>query len=425
MGNSRENYGARSSQVLLRLTPSFNQGELFMRTIGLSMVSVGAIGALTLAALPAHAQYVPIPITNGNFAITNAGAGLTYSTLPTFLSPAGTINITAASTAGSIIQSPTPITTNTPVGFATFAGGYTGSLNLNDGRTTTFTGASVSLRGTATVTGTPNITLPNGVNFYNLLLPVGATFTYTAQSGALHIPANSPGLSSYSTPQFTIPVSGGSFTLTESPGTSNATITINSLLSPLGTTNLTFSSPNLSRGTAGFPFAFYPTPTLTTNLGGMADGTVALNDGKTASVANRLVHLQATTQVVTLPPGQYIQGARLLATPVTIQGTITGGSISVPESAVTMPPAPVQPQPVVTLPTPVVVQPVPQPTPQPKQQEFALGFATNLNLGGEPEEYLRVVELEPVPVAPEDLPEVEQSSLAYSRLHPVVNAYSR
>lgn len=388
----------------------------------LPLVSLLSLAALSLVTIPAQAQFVSIPITNGNFAITKSGAGATtYTTLPTFLSPVGTINITTAGAGIGYVQSATPITTNTLVGF-TDSGSYGGSLNLNDGRTTPFAGAGVSLRGTATVTGAPNITLPNGIGFFPLTvhLPLGSTLTYTAQSGALHIPANSSGLSSYPTPQFTIPVSGGSFTLTEPTGTGNASVTINALLTPLGTTNLTISSPNLSNGTSGLPLAFYPTPPLTVNLGGIANGTIALSDGRTATVTNRLVHLQASTQVVTLPPGNYIQGAQLLTSPVTIQGTITGGSISVPETAVTPLPAPAQP----TVQPPEQV-PTARTAPQPKPQEYALGFAQTINLGGDPDVSLRGLELDEVPVQPQELPEVEQSSLAFSRLHPAVNAYRR
>ena len=130
---------------------------------------------------------------------------------------------------------------------------------------------------------------------------------------------------------------------------------------------------------------------------------------------------------MTLPTGNYVQGASLLTAPVTIAGTITGGSISVPQSAVAFPPVPVQPPvqpPVVQLPVvqPPVVQP---PVVQSPKQEFVLGFAQTVNLGGEPTEYLKLVEVEQVPVYPEDLPEVEASPLAYSRIHPGVNAYNR
>ena len=224
------------------------------------------MSALTFATLPAQAQFVSIPVTNGNFVITNTGMGTVYSTLPTFLSPAGTLTITGANAGSSgYYQSPTPVTINTPVGFAD-TGSYVGSATLNDGRTATFTNAGASLRGTATVTGG---TLPSAGGFFNNLgaLPIGASFTYTAQSGAVHVPAAS--LSAYPTSQFTIPVSGGSFTLTDPTGLGNATVTINALLTPLGTTNLTFSSPNMSNA-AGLPFAYYPAPAQTVNLGGLA-----------------------------------------------------------------------------------------------------------------------------------------------------------
>ena len=424
-----------------------------MRSIYLSsLVAIGAVSALTLATLPAQAQFVSIPVTNGNFAVTNTGAGSIYSTLPTFLSPAGTIGISAAANPGVYMgfQSPTPITTNTPAGAVLL--GLDGTANLTDGRTATFTGGSAAVRGLATVTGAASVTTtyPGFFAGSSGYVPPGATVSFTVQSGAVTIPAAS--LSAYPTPQFTIPVTGGSFTVTDAPGTGHATVTANSILTPLGTANLVLTLPSFNNGANG---AGYPTPPLTVTVGGMADGSVALNDGRTAIVSNQLVSLTANTQVASGFPagGEYWFNATMLQGPAVITGTITGGSISVPQSAVAFPPVPVQPpvvqphvvqppvvqppvvqppvvQPPVVQPPvvqPPVVQPpvVQSPVVQPPKQEFVLGFAQTVNLGGEPTEYLKLVEVERVPVYPEDLPEVEASPLAYSRIHPGVNAYNR
>lgn len=216
----------------------------------LSLTPVLALTALTLVTLPAQAQFVSIPVTNGNFTITNTGGIVSYTTLPTLLSPAGTLTITGANPNNSGYFSLIPITTNTPAGVIDL-GTYSGSATLNDSRTATFTGGGASLRGTASVTGVANLGASgNGYNGpFSAILPVGATFAFTVQSGAVHIPASS--LSSYPTPQFTIPVTGGSFTLTEAPGTGNATVTVNALLTPLGSTNITLSAPNLSYVSGG------------------------------------------------------------------------------------------------------------------------------------------------------------------------------
>ena len=219
-----------------------------MKSLVLS--SALCLTALTLATLPAQAQFVSIPVTNGNFAITRSAVGVTsYSVLPTFLSPAGTLTITGANVDNALYSSPTVVTTNTPVGFID-SGSYLGSASLTDGRTATFTNAGAALRGTATITGAPSA--PAVAVFFPtiaIVLPPGATFTYTVQSGAINVPAAS--FSAYPPSQFTIPVSGGSFTLTDPTGTGNATIVLNSVLTPLGTTSLTLNLPNLSGVAAG------------------------------------------------------------------------------------------------------------------------------------------------------------------------------
>lgn len=140
----------------------------------LVLSSALCLTALTLATLPAQAQFVSIPVTNGTFAITKSAAGVrSYSVLPTFLSPAGTLTITGANANSAFYDSPTPVTTNTPAGFAD-TGGYSGSATLTDGRTAAFTNAGAALRGTATITGaqaSPQATLTVSLVFCQLGQP--------------------------------------------------------------------------------------------------------------------------------------------------------------------------------------------------------------------------------------------------------------
>lgn len=351
-----------------------------MKFVGLSTAcSLGAMSAIALISSPSQAQHVSIPVSNGSFAITRVGGNLQYTTMPTFLSPAGTIIITGADPKFVWFQFANPITTNTPVGVV--GSSLVGSVNLRDSRTATFTDARFSLRGTATVSGVASITPIAPIGFSpSLIIPNGATLSYTAQSGAIHIPETS--LSAYSVPQFTIPISGGSFTLTGPTGTGNATVTLNSVVTPLGTATLTLDAPYLRDALGLLPPFLMVGSVLTSELSGLTNGTVALSDGRVATVTDRLVSFKVNAQVLTLSPaGGYIQGVSLLTTPAILQGAITGGSISVPTSAVTPLPAPVQP--------PAVVEQKVISVAPPKPQELALGFAKNVTLR-EPYEFIDV-----------------------------------
>lgn len=396
-----------------------------MQSVSLWALLLGAIGTVALNALPAQAQYVSIPITNGNFTLTNTAGNLQYSVLPTFLTPAGTISITSAGAFQAFFFSPSGAITQTSSPAAAQLGELAGSANLNDGRTASFTNAIAAVKGTATLTGAASWTVSPNFGTNSFFLPNDASVVFVVQSGALNIPANN--LSSYPTTQFTIPISGGSFTITDDPGTGFATLNLTSILTPIGTASLTVTSPTLSTTDSGYAVYSNPGSNATVRLGGFANGTVALNDGRTATVTNQLLALTANTQLASgYPGGDYVFNARVLTETATIQGTITGGSISVPDAAVAVRPLPMQPsvlppQPVTpemplspTRPAPVTV--TPQPTSQP-EVEFTL--AQQVNLGGEPIEFLKLVEDEVSPIAP---PEVEVSSLEVSRIHPGLRA---
>ncbi len=365
----------------------------------------GRIGGLAVAlglglgwgASHGNAQIVSIPVTNGNFALTRQTNGAyVYTTLPTFLTPAGTISITAGPANQAGFQSLIPITTNTPAG--AFLPGLSGSVSLTDGRTGTFTGDGfATVRGLATATvassGAPTTYTPTvDPGTYNRNFVRDTTVTFTVQSGAMHVPAAS--LSAYPVPQFTLPVAGGSFTVEDAPGTGHATLTINGLLTPGGTTNLTLALPAFTRRDLGIRYLAQDVERQV-EISGLASGTIALSDGRTATVTNRLVTLQGTAKR-TSPGENYLFHVAMRDQPSTLTGQFTGGAISIPAADLVAPPiavpqppiAPLRPEPVVragaepvaTLP-PAIAPPMAPPVfPGP---EIALQFAVNVNLGDE------------------------------------------
>jgi len=400
-----------------------------------------SLTALVLSAPSAFAQFVGIPVT-GNFSLIGTERGNQYvGGKPTLLTPVGTINLTAADPNLVVVRGDVNglITTNTPASAA--LGGLTGTASLNDTRTVTFKEETAVVKGFASYRSSnprkealaarkfDGLRVSTPTDYFSpVYLEPGDSFNFTITAGALYVPAAS--FSNYQTPQVQIPVTGGKFTITDPVGVQPATITIHSLLTPLGTTNITLTRPTLGtvlndgrdREEAG-PFVIYaesefarkpaeaPTKATIFNLGGIADGTIAFSDGRTATVSNQFVSFNVQTSTSGFPASRedwlYVFDGTVLSSPVTIQGAITSGIISVPESAVTLPSQPVLP-------------PITQP-----EQQYAIGLAASLNLGGEPEEYLKLVEQNPAPPVPEDLPDVEDSSLAFSRLHPAVNSYSK
>jgi hypothetical protein len=162
---------------------------------------------------------------------------------------------------------------------------------------------------------------------------------------------------------------------------------------------------------------------------------VALNDGRTVTVSNRLVTLTATAQRIDGVDFWY--GEQVPTEVTTIQGTLTGGTLNVPESSVVapLPPPPPQEPPISQLPqipqtpnvvenlaTPIVSRPLPQVPSQPAAApatptsitQFAIAFANNLNLGGEPNEF---VNQSTNSNQTQEISEVNISSLACSRVH--------
>jgi len=369
----------------------------------------GCLSGSVLIASAASAQFVSIPVTNGNFALTRGGAANQYTGSITLLSPAGTINVTNA--AQPIYQNILTITTNTPIGV--YITGISGSVSLNDGRTASLNGtAAAKLETLATVTGVPSYRAA-------ALIPVGSTVSFTVVAGSLDVPQAA--LSAYPTPQVTVPVSGGTFAVTAPAGAGFETLTVNSLLTPLGTTNLTLSFPILANpGNTAFPYVLNLN-SQPVAIGGVVNGTIALNDGRTLAVRERLVRLTGTAQVTSAAPNNNYQFPAVYSEPVTLTGTFTGGSISVPEPVVVTPKPPTPP--IITPPEP------PQPTvttpPPARPQELTFGFAQTLNLSTE---IIPLPEVTPDPstnsVSEQELAEINASAIAYSRVNPCVSAIS-
>jgi hypothetical protein len=263
-----------------------------------SLVLSMGITTFALPISPAQAQYLSVPVTNGAFTITNRQ----YTALPTFLTPAGTITITSGDASRAYFQNPTGAISGTDTSTAVFAYSLAGNASLNDSRTATFTLASAALRGQARVTGVASWSVASGGTGSTPAgdLPNGATVFFSQGLGAIHIPASA--LSNYTTPQFNIPITGGSFTLTDNPGTVFATLTLNSVLTPLGTTNLTVTSPDLNTNSYQ-GLAVYYASALSGRVGGLVNGSVALNDGRTATITNRLLSLNVNTQIPSGYPG--------------------------------------------------------------------------------------------------------------------------
>lgn len=287
-----------------------------------------------------------------------------------------------------------------------------GSANLNDGRTATLNGnGAAKLETLATVTGAANY-------IASTLIPVGATVSFNVVSGSFDIPQAA--LSAYPTPQVVIPITGGSFSINAPAGAGFETLTINSVLTPLGTANLTLTYPLLTAPGSTFPYIIQGATQV--QIGGLVNGSIALNDGRTANVNDRVVVWQGTAQVTTPAPNNLYQFPAVYLVPITLTGSVTSGSISIPESDVISPAPPVVPPPVVlpppsdTIPSPPITPPSIVPPPQPVFQ-FAQTTFIDLDTND-----LTRWERQRALIAPQDIPESEQSALKHSRIHPALQA---
>jgi hypothetical protein len=389
-----------------------------------SVVSLGALSIATISSLPAAAQFVAIPVSNGSFALQGTGGGTAYvnpATPMTLLSPAGTINITSVPLPSAAVA-PT-ITTNTPIGM--YFSGVAGDASLNDGRTANFNSAYLRLQSLGTVSGAASSPM--------LPTAAGVVVNYAVQSGSLAVPDAS--ISAYPASTVSIPISSGAFTITVPTNGQAGVVTINSLLTPQGTTNLTLTIPNLDTATPGD--LLVNTTSQQILMHAIANGSVTLDNGNVATVDNRVVGFTGTA--VRTNGADFWYGEQVPTTPTTVQVTITGGSINVPQAAVSVPAPPNQS----ALPTPPTTQLIQPPTSnsavtvvQPNaaisatstsrpavaispQTIVSFNFANNVSVVDQSAELLR--QLTPAS-SNQEASEAEGSPLNVSRIHPGLHA---
>lgn len=400
-----------------------------------SVMSLGAFSLMTIASLPAAAQFVAIPVSNGSFALQGTGGGTAYvnpATPMTLLSPAGTINITSVPLPAAAVA-PT-ITTNTPVGM--YFDAVAGSASLNDGRAANFTNGYLKLQSLGTVSGAAASPM--------LPTAAGVVVNYAVQSGSLAIPQAN--VSAYPASTVSIPISGGSVTISVPTNGQAGTVTINSLLTPQGTTNLTLTLPDLGTIPNG--------DLLITNTGqsilmhAIANGSIALTNGDVATVDNRLVTLTGTA--LRTNGADFWYGEQIPGTTTNIEVTVTGGSINVPQAAIGLPTSPTQPnqptQPSQPTQPPQSNQPMQPPTSNsvvnavapsnpvnlevltsrptptvvsPSQTTVSFNFADDIRVVDQSDDLLRQLAL---PSQPQAISEADGSPLAISRIHPGLQA---
>jgi hypothetical protein len=313
----------------------------------ISAVAVAA-GAAVMQISSAEAQTVAVPVSGGGFVVrydNNESFSLSpsYVTTPTFVTPVGTIAVTG--TPGfPVWQNFINIqSTDTPVGVN--ISGINGSVSLNDGRNATLVNNSAFLQALAKVTEGGSIST-NSLNGGEA--PFG-TYIVEAnfRSGSVNVPQSA--FSPLPPPQFVIPITNGTFTL-NIPANEAAfpVFTANSVITPLGTANLTFTFP------ASVPFegSFIDTNNPA-DVSVVVNGTVVFSDGRIANIINRLVTFQTNAKVNDPnPPLTFQPNAKVVINPtiytvadvpgvaLTVLGDFSNFNISIPTSDITSPVAP-------------------------------------------------------------------------------------
>jgi hypothetical protein len=315
----------------------------------MSAVAVAA-GAAVMQMPSAEAQTVAVPVTGGGFVVQyqrGEGAALTpiYTSgnTPTFVTPVGTISVTGTPGLpvwqnGILIQA-----TDTPVGVD--INNINGNVSLNDGRNATLTGVPGRLQAIARVVG-GNVT--TGVlNANNIPFDTTLTVTANFRSGSINVPQAA--FSPLPPPQFVIPITNGTFSL-NIPANQAAfpVITLNNVITPLGTANLTFTLPASVPNEGAF-FAFSSNDA---DISVVVNGTITLNDGRTANIINRLVTFQATKTQITSPiePFDY-QVASVPFEAYTLVGDFSNFNLSISPSDII---SPITSPVVITPPTPSI-----------------------------------------------------------------------
>ena len=310
----------------------------------ISAVAVAA-GAAVMQIASAEAQTVAVPVSGGGFVVMynnveSSSFNASYVTTPTFVTPVGTIAVTGTPNL-PVWQSGITITSasDTPVGVN--ISNINGSVSLNDGRNATLANNQAFLQALAKLTAGKAI----GTDALNGDWAPTGTFTVAAtfRSGSINVPQSA--FSALPSPQVVIPITNGTFTL-DIPQNQAAfpVITFNSVITPLGTANLTFTYPasvptQFSDGFPAFLSSFDVTPAGNPDayISVVVNGTIALSDGRTANIDNRLVTFQANARVTNPSESSYAVADVPIFDPYTITGNFSNFNLSIPASAITSP----------------------------------------------------------------------------------------
>ncbi|WP_330483225.1 hypothetical protein [Tumidithrix elongata] len=289
-----------------------------------------AAGAAVMQMPSAEAQTIAVPVTGGGFVVrydTTEGFNASYVTTPTFVTPVGTIAVTGTPSLPVWQPGITIDLTDTPIGVN--INNINGSISLNDGRNATLVNNQAFLQALARVTQGVEPVLPEELPSFTV-----TDITAKFQSGSLNVPQSA--FSALPSPQVVIPITNGTFTL-NIPENQAAfpVITFNSVITPLGTANLTFTFPASVPCQCG---SFIPIASPA-DISVVANGTIALNDGRTANINNRLVTFQANARV-TNPIFSIYTVADVPEVPFTVVGDFSNFNISIPASDITSPVTP-------------------------------------------------------------------------------------
>ena len=197
--------------------------------------NLGAI-ALTLTASaiavnPSLAQTTSVPITGGNFSVnvTSAGAVINTGTGITVLTPVGTAQITSLT--GTTLTS-TPLTTN---GAFDIQGTSTnGSVNFDDGRTSTFTNAQSTIKGSIS---TVNGAAPVGASPVSALASPATVVGSIKTGSSIQVPTSS--ISALPANTVIVPITSGTFDVVRFSSTTVVNNSPTTILTPYGTAQLT------------------------------------------------------------------------------------------------------------------------------------------------------------------------------------------
>lgn len=301
------------------------------------MLKISAVAVATGAAVmqmpSAEAQTVAVPVSGGGFVVrydTNPWGSNEYITTPTFVTPVGTIAVTGTPSLpvwqnGILID-----LTDTPIGVN--IDNINGSVALNDGRNATLVNSPARLQAIAKVTLGAEPVFPSE-------LPFGITeITANFRSGSINVPQSA--FSALPSPQVVIPITNGTFTLNIPDNQATfPVITLNSVITPLGTANLTFTYPaSVPVNEGSFLSSLDQTPPSNpdADISVVVNGTIALNDGRTANINNRLVTFQANARVTNPSESSYLV-ADVPFEPNTITGSFSNFNISIPASDISSP----------------------------------------------------------------------------------------